>query len=124
MDDKINDYINFFVRALLFFRQIRPVRLISLIPSMRQVIDDVLLGWKKLLQAAVLLIFFVFMFASLGVQLFAGESSPQGFCNDPDPFIDTPEKCVGMFDINIETSPQELLSSKENDIGIHVPRVW
>ena len=111
-----------FIRVLLFFRQIRPVRLISLIPSMRQVIDDVLLGWKKLLQAAVLLIFFVFMFASLGVQLFAGERSPQGFCNDPS--IKCQEDCVGMFDIYIETSPQELLSSKENDISIHVPRVW
>lgn len=89
---------------------------------MRQVIDDVLLGWKKLLQAAVLLFFFVFMFASLGVQLFAGEYSPQGFCNDPS--VNSSKECVGMFDINIEISPQELLSSRENDISIHVPRVW
>lgn len=89
---------------------------------MRQVIDDVLLGWKKLLQAAVLLSFFVFMFASLGVQLFAGDGSPQGFCNDPS--VKNLTECVGMFDINIEISPQELLSSRENDISIHVPRVW
>ena len=112
----------FFARALLFFRQIRPVRVISLVPSMRQVLDDVLLGWKKLLQAAVLLSLFIFMFASLGVQLFAGVGSPQGFCNDIS--MISPEDCVGMFDINIDISPQELLSSSENDISIHVPRVW
>lgn len=103
-------------------RHMRPLRLISLIPSMRQVLDDVLLGWRKFLQAALLLAGFVFMFASLGVQLFAGEHSPQSFCNDPSRL--TVDTCVGEFDINIEISPQELLPTGENDVMISVPRVW
>ena len=114
--------ICFVIRALLFFRQIRPVRLISLIPSMRRVIYDVLLGWRKFLQAAILLIGFVFMFASLGVQLFAGRGSPQQFCNDPS--INSLKDCTGEFEINIEASPQELLPSNNTIISIHVPRVW
>ena len=89
---------------------------------MRRVIYDVVLGWRKFLQAAVLLIGFVFLFASLGVQLFAGQDNPQQFCNDPS--IDNPEECIGEFDINIEISPQELLPLTNNSIGIHVPRVW
>ncbi len=89
---------------------------------MRRVIYDVLLGWKKFLQAAILLIGFVFMFASLGVQLFAGHGSPQEFCNDPS--ISNCQDCIGEFDIIIEASPQELLPLTNTNISIHVPRVW
>lgn len=88
---------------------------------MRRVIYDVILGWRKFLQAAILLVGFMFMFASLGVQLFAGEGNPQQFCNDPS--INTREECIGEFDINIEISPQELLPINDS-ISIHVPRVW
>ena len=91
---------------------------------MRRVLDDVLLGWRKFLQAAVLLAGFIFMFASLGVQLFAGKDSPQSFCNDPS--IHTVDDCVGEFDISIELSPQELLPTGDTtgDVSIRVPRVW
>ena len=89
---------------------------------MRRVIYDVVLGWRKFLQAAVLLIGFVFMFASLGVQLFAGQDSPQQFCNDP--LIDKLQDCIGEFNVNIEVSPQELLPFSSNSTSIHVPRVW
>ncbi len=53
----------------LFLRALRPLRLISLVPSMRRVIWDVFLGWKKFLLGLILLSCFVFMFASLGVQV-------------------------------------------------------
>ena len=104
------------------FRQIRPLRLISLIPSMRQVLYDVILGWRKFLQAVVLLTGFIFMFASLGVQLFAGVDSPQSFCNDPS--ITTAEECTGEFTINLDISAKEIIPTSEYDVGIHVPRVW
>lgn len=65
---------------------------------------------------------FIFMFASLGVQLFAGENNPQSFCNDPS--VVTAEECFGEFNMNIEISPQELLPVDENDVSIRVPRVW
>lgn len=85
---------------------------------------ELLLGWRKFLQAIVLLVFFIFMFASYGVQLFAGKESPEGFCNDP---TQSQNDCVGEFLINIEPSPQEslpLVVGNGTDIFILVPRVW
>ena len=54
---------------VLCLRALRPLRLVSLVPSMRRVVWDVMLGWKKFLLGAILLVFFIFMFASLGVQV-------------------------------------------------------
>ena len=70
----------------------------------------------------ILLFVLVFMFASLGVQLFAGNNSPEGFCNDPN--IHNESDCVENFFINIDISPDEFLPTVENDIGIYAPRVW
>ena len=72
--------------------------------------------------AGILLIFFVFMFASLGVQLFGGVDSPEGFCNDPT--MKATNTCVGNFLINIQTSPQSLPINDTNDTYIYAPRVW
>ncbi len=117
-----NPYVTRF-SFLLSLRALRPLRLISLVPSMRHVIYDLLLGWRKFLLGALLLVLFIFMFASLGVQLFAGTDSPEGFCNDPTFF--KRENCTGEFNINIQTSLQEALPLNTiNDTSILVPRVW
>lgn len=93
---------------------------------MRHVIYDVLLGWRKFLLAGVLLVSFTFMFASLGVQLFAGEGgegSPEAFCNDPSKTNQS--ECVGEFLIDVEVSPRESLPLLNGaDTYIFVPRVW
>ena len=54
-------------------------------------------------------------------QLFAGESGPQGFCNDPTK--DSQENCTGEFYINIDLG-RELISTSQRDTLILVPRVW
>ena len=56
--------------VLLCLRSLRPLRAISLVPQMRRVIYDVLLGWKQLLFGVLVLLFAIFMFASLGVQVY------------------------------------------------------
>lgn len=56
-------------QIILGLRLLRPLRLISLVPQMRRVIWDVILGWKKFLLGGVLLLLSIFMFASLGVQV-------------------------------------------------------
>ena len=58
-----------YVRVILCVRALRPLRTISLVPQMRRVIYDVLLGWKQLLFGVLVLFFAIFMFASLGVQV-------------------------------------------------------
>ena len=85
--------------------------------------SELFLGWRKFLLALILLGIFIFFFASLGVQLFAGENSPEGFCNDP-----TQERsdCVGEFQIDIMVSLQESLPLNRTglDTFMLVPRVW
>ena len=57
------------VLVVVFLRALRPLRLISLLNSMRRVVWDVLLGWRKLLSGGILSLMFIFMFASFGVQV-------------------------------------------------------
>lgn len=92
---------------------------------MRHVIYDVLLGWRKFLLAGVLLASFTFMFASLGVQLFAGEEGPEGFCNDPSK--ESRRECMGEFLMDVDVSLRESLPLvRKNDVEtfVYVPRVW
>ena len=63
---------------MLCLRALRPLRLISLVPSMRRVVWDVVLGWKKFLLGSILLVSFVFMFASLGVQVRVERGGEEG----------------------------------------------
>ena len=108
---------------LLTFRALRPLRLISLVSSMRHVMYELMLGLKKLVFAGILLLFFMFMFASLGVQLFSGEGSREGFCNDPNR---GEEDCDGMFNMNIMVSLQESLPLNDTmeQTSFLVPRKW
>ena len=85
---------------------------------------ELFLGWRKFLLALILLGIFIFFFASLGVQLFAGVDSPEGFCNDPTK--DEREECVGEFYIDLMVSLQESLPLNRtgSDTFMLVPRVW
>ncbi len=112
----------FVCRALLTVRALRPIRMISLLPSMRRVVVDIIEGWRSFILALCLFVLFLFMFASLGVHLFTGENSPQGFCNDPN--MDSVETCVGEFEIFIDISPHELIPSDDIATSLFVPRVW
>lgn len=108
---------------LLTLRAFRPLRLISLVPALRHVFYELFLGWRKLVLALILLFFFIFFFASLGVQLFAGENSPEGFCNDPTKM--SAEDCVDEFPMVIEISLRESLPLRDgSDTYLLVPRVW
>ncbi len=109
---------------LLTLRAFRPLRLISLVPGLRHVFYELFLGWRKLVLALILLLVFIFFFASLGVQLFAGVDSPEGFCNDPS--REEPKECVGEFLIDIQVSLQESLPLRNSGLDTYllVPRVW
>lgn len=96
--------------------------MISLIPSMRRVVLDIIEGWRSFVLALFLFLLFLFLFASLGVQLFAGENSPQKFCNDPN--MINMEDCVGEFEIFIDISPHELIPTDDIATSMFVPRVW
>ncbi len=115
-------YLSSEYRALLTIRALRPIRMISLIPSMRRVVLDIIEGWRSFILALFVFLLFLFLFASLGVQLFAGIDSPQKFCNDPN--MDSMETCVGEFEIFIDISPHEFIPTDDIAISMFVPRVW
>ena len=68
------------LRILLILRALRPLRMISLVPSMRRVLGDVAHGWRKFLLGSLLLSIFMFTFASLGVQVCAWFVCVCGMC--------------------------------------------
>ena len=54
---------------MMGIRAFRSLHLISLFPSLRAVIRELLEGWKNLIPAFLIMIGFMFMFANLGVQV-------------------------------------------------------
>ena len=55
--------------VLMSIRALRPLHVISLFRSLRSVIGEILEGWRNLLTAVIIMVGFMFMFASLGVQV-------------------------------------------------------
>ncbi|CAI8036576.1 Sodium leak channel non-selective protein [Geodia barretti] len=118
-------HLPLYLVVLLCVRALRPLRAISLVPQMRRVIYDVLLGWKQLLFGVLVLLFAIFMFASLGVQLFAGDypEGPQAFCNDPS--SRSLAECLRSPTVRLRiTTSREFLPNSNYSPSILVPTVW
>lgn len=105
-------------RALLVLRALRPLRLINLIPKMRQVIQELFGGFKEILKVAALQLSLMFIFASYGVQMFSGKLKQ---CNDAT--ITNEEDCRGFFFTKLK-GPQEMRGLAGNENQILVLRVW
>jgi len=104
--------------VLLFLWALRPIRIISIVPAMRQGIVDILKGKLNFLMAFIILGGFLFMFTSLGVQLFQGEFK---FCND---FNKSVKDCMGEFEMALEVSPELIVPGRfSQEVKILVPRV-
>ena len=56
-------------RILMVIRALRPLQIITVIPSLRQVISEVLEGWPHLLRGLVITFGFMYMYSSLGLQV-------------------------------------------------------
>ena len=73
--------LNWGMAFLLVLWSLRPLRIISIVPQVREVLTDVWRGRQKFFFAVVLFVGFVFFFSSLTTQLFSGSL---GKCNDID----------------------------------------
>lgn len=104
-------------QLLMVLRCLRPLRLVTLVPKMRQVILELVGGYKEIVKVSALQIMLMFTFASYGVQVFAGKF---GSCNDQ--YVKDRELCKGTFEINIAT-PRGLRDLPGTS-KITVPRVW
>ncbi|XP_061437914.1 SLIT and NTRK-like protein 2 [Lethenteron reissneri] len=109
------------VQLLLVLRCLRPLRIFKLVPQMRKVVREVFSGFKEIFLVSILLLTLMFVFASFGVQLFAGKLAK---CNDPHVVLE--EECVGIFRINVSVSKTLNLKLRpgEKKPGFWVPRVW
>ena len=107
--------IDYFAAFMLFLWALRPIRIISIVPAMRRGVADILKGKLNFLMAFILLGGFLFMFASLGVQLFQNKFR---FCND---FNDI--NCTGEFEIYIQVTSELIVPPDQETIKILVPRV-
>lgn len=113
------NHINGLAVFMLFLWALRPMRIMSIVPAMRRAIVDILEGKLNFLMAFILLGGFLFMFASLGEQLFQGKFR---FCNDVNKHIDD-NTCIEEFEIYIEVTSELIVPPDEENIKILVPRV-
>ncbi|XP_073702037.1 sodium leak channel NALCN isoform X1 [Garra rufa] len=108
-------------QLLMMLRCLRPLRIFKLVPQMRKVVREVLKGFKEIFLVSILLLTLMLVFATFGVQLFAGKLAK---CNDP--HISNKEDCHGIFRINVSISKNLNLRLRpgEKKPGFWVPRVW
>ncbi|XP_056321444.1 sodium leak channel non-selective protein isoform X2 [Danio aesculapii] len=108
-------------QLLMMLRCFRPLRIFKLVPQMRKVVREVLKGFKEIFLVSILLLTLMLVFATFGVQLFAGKLAK---CNDP--HISSKDDCHGIFRINVSISKNLNLKlhKGEKKPGFWVPRVW
>ncbi|KAG9510801.1 Sodium leak channel non-selective protein [Fragariocoptes setiger] len=108
-----------FAQFLMILRCVRPLRIFSLIPHMRQVIYELVRGFKSIFLVCTLLFLLCFVFACYGVHIFGGRLAR---CNDPT--IKRREECVGVFLRRVFVTKMNLGAGNDTYPAILVPRVW
>ncbi|XP_077996994.1 muscle calcium channel subunit alpha-1-like [Glandiceps talaboti] len=73
---------DFDVKALRAFRVLRPLRLVSGVPSLQVVLNSILRAMVPLLHIALLVIFVIMIYAIIGLELFSGKMHKTCFHNE------------------------------------------
>uniref|UniRef100_T1IPE0 Voltage-dependent L-type calcium channel subunit alpha n=1 Tax=Strigamia maritima TaxID=126957 RepID=T1IPE0_STRMM len=89
----------FDVKALRAFRVLRPLRLVSGVPSLQVVLNSILRAMVPLLHIALLVLFVIMIYAIIGLELFKGVLHKSCYKNDTNPpkLMDEPKPCGGLF---------------------------
>ncbi|CAH0384534.1 unnamed protein product [Bemisia tabaci] len=107
-------------QLLMILRCVRPLRIFTLVPHMRKVVDELCRGFKEIALVSILLIVLMFVFASYGVQLYGGRLAR---CNDPEVLFR--EDCIGVFIRRVSVTKMKLVPGEnETYPSMLVPRVW
>ncbi|CAB3241360.1 unnamed protein product [Arctia plantaginis] len=83
----------FDVKALRAFRVLRPLRLVSGVPSLQIVLNSILKAMVPLLHIALLVIFVIIIYAIIGLELFSGKMHKSCFNKYTDEIMDSPHPC-------------------------------
>ncbi|CAB3241437.1 unnamed protein product [Arctia plantaginis] len=83
----------FDVKALRAFRVLRPLRLVSGVPSLQIVLNSILKAMVPLFHIAFLVLFVIIIYAIIGLELFSGILHDTCYKNGTDDMIDEPSPC-------------------------------
>ncbi|XP_076237355.1 ca[2+]-channel protein alpha[[1]] subunit D isoform X1 [Calliopsis andreniformis] len=83
----------FDVKALRAFRVLRPLRLVSGVPSLQVVLNSILRAMIPLLHIALLVLFVIIIYAIIGLELFSGKMHKTCRHNLTDAIMDEPVPC-------------------------------
>lgn len=87
----------FDVKALRAFRVLRPLRLVSGVPSLQVVLNSILRAMVPLLHIALLVIFVIIIYAIIGLELFSGKLHKACHKKDTGELVDDPTPCGGAY---------------------------
>jgi len=104
---------------LMLLRCVRPLRIFSLIPHMRQVVYELVRGFKAIFLVCILLALLCFVFACYGVHIFGGRLAR---CTDPT--VMSRENCTGTFLRKVFVTKMRLPTDDESYPAMLVSRVW
>ncbi|XP_055313578.1 muscle calcium channel subunit alpha-1 isoform X5 [Sitodiplosis mosellana] len=83
----------FDVKALRAFRVLRPLRLVSGVPSLQVVLNSILRAMVPLLHIALLVIFVIIIYAIIGLELFSGKLHAACYNSQTQELISDPQPC-------------------------------
>ncbi|KAL1129887.1 hypothetical protein AAG570_012831, partial [Ranatra chinensis] len=83
----------FDVKALRAFRVLRPLRLVSGVPSLQVVLNSILRAMVPLLHIALLVLFVIIIYAIIGLELFSGKLHMSCYNNFTGEIMDDPHPC-------------------------------
>merc|ERR1719204_2338907 len=87
----------FDVKALRAFRVLRPLRLISGVPSLQIVMNAILMAIIPLINIALLVLFVIIIYSIIGLELFMGAFHKTCFNNVTGEMMEEPNPCGGIF---------------------------
>nr|XP_031526405.1 LOW QUALITY PROTEIN: voltage-dependent L-type calcium channel subunit alpha-1C [Vicugna pacos] len=84
----------FDVKALRAFRVLRPLRLVSGVPSLQVVLNSIIKAMVPLLHIALLVLFVIIIYAIIGLELFMGKMHKTCYTTRDVPAEDDPSPCA------------------------------
>nr|AAI63679.1 Cacna1d protein [Danio rerio] len=84
----------FDVKALRAFRVLRPLRLVSGVPSLQVVLNSIIKAMVPLLHIALLVLFVIIIYAIIGLELFIGKMHASCYFQGTDILEDEPAPCA------------------------------
>ncbi|XP_067286905.1 calcium channel, voltage-dependent, L type, alpha 1D subunit, a isoform X13 [Pseudorasbora parva] len=84
----------FDVKALRAFRVLRPLRLVSGVPSLQVVLNSIIKAMVPLLHIALLVLFVIIIYAIIGLELFIGKMHATCYYRGTDIIEDEPAPCA------------------------------